>query len=226
MFELPSPFLLVSSMSDMANLKVAMVEANPSSLGSLGLEGKDYGFASEILRQKEFEIFYECRTSVLTQFQRELYEKFLSETPRDLAPFLDPIILSFALKDACDFSGVDYVWLDLEEKDEIGNSAWLRKEDQKKVLDLAIRFLERHLEKYIIDAYDRRTRDDMVQIWEAQVKLQECPICRTSSLERRLIMTKKQKLRGWTCSSCGHHIILPSDALEYLGKAEKPEASK
>ena len=213
-------------MSDMANLKVAMMETNPSNLRSLGLEGKGYGSALEVLRQNEFEVFYECRTSVLTKFQKELYEKVLSEVPKDLAIFLDPIIVSFALKDACDFSGVDYVWLDLEGEDEVGNSAWVRKEDQKKVLDLAIRFLERHLEKYIIDAYDRRTREDMVRIWEAQVKLQECPICGSSSLERRLIMTKKQKLRGWTCSSCGHHVILPSDALESFGNARKLEASK
>ena len=203
-------------MSDMTGLKIAMIEMNSSNVKDLGLEGKSYGFASEVLRRNDFQVFYESRTSVLTQFQRELYELVLSTIPKELALLLDPIVVSFALKDACDYSGVDYVWLDLEGDDEVASSAWVRKDDQKEVLDLAIKFLKRHLEKYILDAYDRCTREDMARVWEAQIMLEACPVCGSSSLERRLVVMKKQKLRGWTCTDCGNDVIIPSDVLEMV----------
>ena len=91
-----------------------------------------------------------------------------------------------------------------------------RKDDQKEVLDLAIKFLKRHLEKYILDAYDRCTREDMARVWEAQIMLEACPVCGSSSLERRLVVMKKQKLRGWTCTDCGNDVIIPSDVLEMV----------
>ena len=211
-------------MNDMSNFKITMIETNRLNLRELDLEGKSYDFAIQVLKRDDLEIIYECCTSILTQFQRELYEKLLQEFPKELSIFLDPIIVSFALKDACDFSGVDYAWLDLDGEDEVGNSAWVSKEDQKKVIKNTFRFLEHHLEKYVIDAYDRRTREDIARIWEAQLKLQECPICGSSDLERRLIVTKGQKLRGWYCSNCRHHVILPSDILECLGGSQKVEA--
>lgn len=213
-------------MTEMANFTVTIAETDSASLKDLGLEGKSYDSASQLLRQSEFEILYECRTSVLTQFQRELYEKFLHDIPKEMAMLLDPIIVSFALKDACDFSGVTYVWLDLDGNDELGNSAWVKREDQKKVLDSVVSLLERHLEKYIIDAYDRKTREDLARIWEAQVKLEACSVCGSSSLERRLIVTNGRKLRGWICHDCANHVIVPSDALEYLNDFVKREAPK
>lgn len=207
-------------MSDMTGLKIVMIEMNSSNVKDLGLDGKSYGFASEVLRWNDFQVFYESRTSVLTQFQRELYELVLSTIPKELALLLDPIVVSFALKDACDYSGVDYVWIDLEDDDEVAGSAWVRKDDQKKVLDLAIKFLKRHLEKHILDAYDRRTREDMARVWEAQIMLEACPVCGSSSLERRLVVMKKQKLRDWTCTDCGNHVIIPSDVLEMVGNGK------
>ena len=212
-------------MNDMSNFKITMIETNRLNLRELDLEGKSYDFAIQVLKRDDLEIIYECCTSILTQFQRELYEKLLQEFPKELSIFLDPIIVSFALKDACDFSGVDYAWLDLDGEDEVGNSAWVSKEDQKKVIKNTFRFLEHHLEKYVIDAYDRRTREDLVSVWEAQVKLESCLICGSSSLERWLIVTNGHKLRCWSCSNRGHNVIVPCDTLESLNQAEN-EASK
>lgn len=209
--------LTVKRMSEKSDLRVSMVEAYPPEVGS-GLEGRSYGSVSEDLEREGFEIFFECRTGTLTPFQRRLFERLRTEAPRDLSILLDPIVASFAVKDACDLSGVDYVWLDLEGQDDFGNCTWARGNDHNRILGLAVQFLERHLDKYIIDAYDRRTREDMNQVWEAQLKLPECQVCGTPSVERRIIIMKRQKLRGWKCSNCGHHRILPSDALDYLEK--------
>lgn len=210
-------------MVEVGDLKVSMVETN---LSDLGLDGKHYKFAFNLLKEKGFEALYECQTSVLTHFQRELYEKIMANAPKGLEIFLDPIIVSFALRDACDISGSDYVWIGLEGNEEIGCSAWVRDEDREKVLELTIRLLRGHLEKYIIDAYDRQAREDMVKVWEAQFKLQECSVCGKTSLDRRPVIFNKHKLRGWFCSDCGHHIILHSDALKYLEGGGVPEVSK
>lgn len=199
-------------MDEMADLSVVMVETN---LSDLTIGEKRYGDASTILKENSLEILYECRTSVLTEFQRELYGT-ITPKARDLTIFLDPIIISFALRDACDISGLDYVWLDLDGEEEIGCSAWVKGEDREVVRSLMHRLLKRHLDKYIIDAYDRRTRENMTRIWEAELKFHECAICGEASLDRQQIPSQNHHLRGWVCSNCGHHIILPTDILEHI----------
>lgn len=189
-----------------------MVESN---LPELDLEDKTYSEAFDTLRNRGLEVFYESRTSVLTPFQRELYEKTMMRMPRKVAVLLDPIVVAFAIHDACDLSDSDYVWLDLEGDDDVGNSAWIRGRHEE-ITDLAMRLLKTHLEKYIVDAYDRHTREDMVRVWEAQLKLLACPICGEPSLERKPILTNRQIIRSWACTSCGHHIAVQVDVLKYL----------
>jgi len=199
-------------MKEMGILRVSMVETN---LRELDLESKPYTEAFETLRNLGLEVLYESRTSVLTPFQRELYEKTVKRAPKKVSVLLDPIVVAFAIHDACDFSGFDYAWLDLEGGDEIGNSAWARG-GQEEILNLAMRLMRRHLEKYVLDAYDRRTREDMIRVWEAQLKLLACPVCGESSLERRPILTNKHMIRSWTCTNCGHHVTVQADVLQYL----------
>jgi len=200
-------------MSDMGALRVTMVESN---LPELSLITTTYKDAAEELRGRSFEILYESRTSILTTFQKELYEKISVRISKEKAMFLDPIVLSFAIRDACDLSRADYVWLDLEGDDEIANSVWTRKESQEDIITLAIKLLRRHLEKYILDAYDRHTREDLASVWEAQFKLEACPVCGQPSLKREPILTNTHKLRSWVCTNCGHYIMVQSDVLEYL----------
>jgi hypothetical protein len=195
-----------------------MVETN---LPGIALQGHSYDEASERLRELDFDVFYDCRTSILSPGQRGLYDVILSRIPNDLKVFLDPIIVSFVLRDACDISEADYVWLDLEEGEEVGCSAWLKRGDHDAVLAEAMYLLERHLEKYVIDAYDRRTRDDMLRVWEAQLDLQECVICGDASPRRRLLDVADHKLRGWRCSTCGHRTVLHSDVLTLLRERAK-----
>ncbi|MFQ6074835.1 MAG: hypothetical protein ACE5Z5_01695 [Candidatus Bathyarchaeia archaeon] len=204
-------------MDKVLKARVAMVEAYPpESASKLGLEGKTYGFASNLLGKEGFELLYESRTGVLSPFQRELYEAFLKKVPEDLTRLVDPIVISFAVKDACDYSNVDYFWIDLEETEDVGNGAWVREKDRNHLLGLTVRFLESHLEKYVIDEYDRRTRENLTRAWEAQLKLPGCQICGANSLERGLIVIGGRKLRCWICPSCGHHMCLPSDVLDHL----------
>jgi len=199
-------------MKEMGVLRVSMVESN---LPVLDLEDKTYSEAFDTLRNRGLEVFYESRTSVLTPFQRELYEKTMMRMPRKVAVLLDPIVVAFAIHDACDFSVFDYAWLDLEGGDEIGNSAWARG-GQEEILNLAMKLVRRHLEKYVLDAYDRRTREDMIRVWEAQLNLLACPVCGGSSLERRPILTNKHMIRSWICTDCGHHVTVQADVLQYL----------
>jgi len=199
-------------MKEMGLLRVSMVESN---LRELDLENKTYTEAFETLKGRGLEVLYESRTSVLTPFQRELYEKTVRRAPKKVTILLDPIVVAFAVHDACDLSGFDYAWLDLEGEDEIGNSAWARN-GQEEILSLAMRLLRKHLEKYVLDAYDRQTREDMVRVWEAQLKLLACPICGGSSLERRPILTNKQMIRSWVCADCDHHVVVQADVLKYL----------
>jgi hypothetical protein len=210
---------MVNPMSTRGRSRISMVETN---LPGFALQGHTYAEASERLRDLDFEVFYECRTSILSPGQRGLYDVILSKLPNDLKVFLDPIIVSFVLRDACDISEADYVWLDLEEGEEVGCSAWLKREDQDAVLDEALYLLGHHLEKYVIDAYDRRTRDDMLRVWEAQLDLQECVICGDASPSRRVLAVADQKLRGWICSTCGHRTVLHSDVLALLRGRAKP----
>lgn len=186
-----------------------------SSLPELVLENKTYNEASEILRGLGLEVLYESRTSTLTPFQRELYENVVKKAPKKVAILLDPIVVAFAIHDACDLSGFDYAWLDLEGDDEIGNSAWVRG-GQGQIISLAVRLLRAHLEKYILDAYDRRTREDMESVWEAKLNLLACPVCGEASLERRPILTTNYTIRSWICTGCGHNVLVQADVLQYL----------
>ena len=199
-------------MKEMETLRVSMVETN---LPKLDLENKAYAEASETLKSRGLEVLYESRTSDLTPNQRQLYQTVTAKAPKGLAILLDPIVVGFAVHDALDLSGLDYAWLDLEGDDEIGNSAWTR-EGGEKILVFAIELLKAHLEKYIIDAYDRQTREDMVSVWKAELRLLACPVCGESSLEREPILAGNHNIRSWACTSCGHHVIVQSDALQYL----------
>ncbi len=200
-------------MGDLDSFKVTIVESN---LHDLDLTATTYGPVSEELRRRGFEILYESRTEILTVFESELFKKMVARAPKDIAPLLDPIIMAFAIHDASDLSKTDYVWLDLEGNSEIANSAWVRKENQEEVIAIAFCLLERNLEKYILDTYDRRTRDDMVSVWEAQLNIGGCPICGKNSLKRAPLQLGKKKLRGWTCTNCGHHVMVQTDVLDFL----------
>ena len=199
-------------MKEMGLLRVSMVESN---LPELDLENKIYKIAFESLKNHGFEVFYESRTSVLSPFQRELYGKTLNTVPKDISILVDPIIVAFAIHDACDISDFDYAWLDLEGENEVGNSAWT-KGGHEEIVEIAINLLGKHLEKYILDAYDRHTRQDMVRVWEAQLELLSCPICGGSSLERKRIIINNAMIRFWVCTSCGYHAAVQTDVLKYL----------
>ena len=205
--------MIMDKSSELKDMKVAMSETN---ISDLDLDDKKYSAIPAILEDLGLLIIYECRVRALTTFQRGLYEKVLSKVPKEIALFTDSIIVSFALKDACDISGVDYVWLDLEGVDDVGCSAWVKEKDENAVISLSVNLLRRHIEKYLIDAYDRGTREDLVKVWEAGLGLQECPICGKASIDRRTISANNRKFRGWTCTGCGHHVIVPSDALDYF----------
>jgi len=200
-------------MDDMASFKITIVESN---LHDLNLTATTYGQASEELRRRGFEILYESRTNVLTSFQSELFKKIVARAPKTIAPLIDPIVLAFAMHDASDISNTDYIWLDLEGDDEIGNSGWVRRENQEEVITIAFRLLEKNLEKYVLDTYDRRTRDDMVSVWEAQLNINGCPVCGKNALRREPLQFGKKRLRGWVCTNCGHHVMVQADVLDYL----------
>ncbi len=205
---------LADQMGDAGCLKVSAFETN---IGNLELEDKCYDSVSDQLRGMGLTVLYEARMGVLTELQRSLYENVLLKVPKDLVLFLDPIVISFALRDACDLSSVDYVWLDFENDDDVGCSAWMRKNDGDGVIDLAVDLMRRHLEKYLIDVYSRGTREEMVRVWEAGLGLEACSVCGGTSLKRRLIMADRHhRLRGWACAKCGNHVVIPSDALDYL----------
>lgn len=203
-------------MSAAEELKISSFEGN---LGNLDLEDKNYDAASDELKKLGLKILYETRMDVLTRFQWRLYMKLLAKIPKDIVLFVDPIVLSFALRDACDLSGASYVWLDLEGDDEVGSSVWTKEQDVNSILALAVDLLRRHLEKYLIDVYSHDLREEMVRVWEAGLGLEVCGVCGKTSLKRRVIVVaKNNKLRGWACSNCGNHIVIPSDALDYLNK--------
>jgi len=199
-------------MKEMGQLRVAMMESN---LQEFDLENRTYDEAYETLSHRGFEILYENRTSVLTLFQRGLYEKAVKWAPKMLATFLDPIVIAFAVHDACDLSNRDYAWLDLEGDDEIAGSAWTRN-GENEVLSLAAQLLRKHLEKYLLDAYDRQTRDDMARVWDAELRLLACSVCGESSLDRKPILMDNHVIRSWVCSNCGQHVVVQSDLIKYL----------
>jgi transposase-like protein len=84
------------------------------------------------------------------------------------------------------------------------------------ILSIAGGLLKKHLEKYILDAYDRHTREDMVRVWEAQLKILQCPICGEPSLKRKPIILNNNMIRSWVCSDCGYHVTVQTDVLNYL----------
>jgi hypothetical protein len=206
----------MSAGDSFSKLTIAIVETSVPNVGQ-NLVGKTLEQATDDFPERGLELLYESRTSVLNESQRKLYEKIFAKVPSKLTIFVDPIIISFALKDACDRSSSEYIWLDLEGNDDLGNAVWTEKAQEEDILRLMSEFLRNHLEKYVIDAYDRLTREDMARVWEAQIDIKECPICGANPLTRKLVKRNKQELRGWTCSKCRHHVILPSDILEFIG---------
>jgi len=209
-------------MGETRSLRVSLVESYPAEFaGDLGLAGKTLDEATEFLRVKEYDLFYECRTSVLTEPERIAFARVRTKMPGGLGVLLDPLTVSFAVKDACDISGVSYVWLDLYGDGDAGNCVWIASKDHDHVLGLTIYFLERHLEKYLIDAYARSTREDMSRLWNAELKFQVCWFCGSDSMKRQLVKLKGNKLRSWICMNCGFHVVVPDDILQLLGEYSK-----
>ncbi len=196
-------------------LTIAMVETSVPNLGQ-DFIGKTLDEVADTLATQGLERLYESRTGVLSPSQRQSYERLLAAVPSKLTVFLDPIILSFALKDACDLSSSAYVWLDLEGNDDLGNAVWTETTRDDEILQLMTRLVQDHLEKYVIDAYDRLTREDMTRVWEAQIDIEACPVCGRTPLTRRLIKRSDAELRGWVCAGCSHHMILPADILAFI----------
>ena len=162
----------MSTGDSFSKLTIAIVETSVPNVGQ-NIMGKTLEQATNVLSGRGLELLYESRTSVLNASQRKLYERILTTIPSKLAIFVDPIIISFALKDACDRSSSEYIWLDLEGNDDIGNAVWTEKTQEEDILRLMSRFLRNHLEKYVIDAYDRLTREDMARVWEAQIDIKD-----------------------------------------------------
>jgi hypothetical protein len=209
-------------MGETRPLRVSLVESYPAEFANdLGLAGKTLGEAAEILRSRRYDLFYQCRTSVLTESERASFTKVRSKMTGGLGVLLDPLTVSFAVKDACDVSGVSYIWLDLDGDGDAGNCAWIESKDHDHVLGLTIGFLERHLEKYVIDAYARSTRESMSRLWNAELEYSGCWLCGSSSMGRRLAKLKDHKLRTWVCPSCNFHVIAPDDILQLLGEYAK-----
>jgi len=203
-------------------LTVSLVESYPAELGNdLGLAGKTLNEVVEILRSRGYDLFYQCRTSVLTEPERASFTRIRSRMPGGFGVLLDPLTVSFGVKDACDVSGVSYIWLDLDGDGDAGNCAWIESKDHDHILGLTIGFLERHLEKYVIDAYARSTRESMSRLWNAELEYSSCWFCGSSSLGRRVAKLKDQKLRTWVCPTCGFHVIVPDDILQLLGEYAK-----
>ena len=205
----------MSAGANASKLTIAMVEASVPNVGET-LVGKTLDEVADVMSSRGLELLYESRTGVLNASQRQLYERIMATVPSKLTIFMDPIILSFALKDACDRSSSEYIWLDLEGNDDLGNAVWTEKAQDAEILQLMNGFVRDHLEKYVIDAYDRLTREDMARVWEAQIDIEACPVCGVTPLSRRLVKRNNVELRGWICGACTHHMILPSDVLEFI----------
>lgn len=208
-------------MGDDDKVKIVMVEVYPPELASsLSLQFKSYTFATNVLKTEGFLPFYEFHTGILTTTQRGFFEEIVSRAPKKIRVLLDPLIISFAVRDACDISGVEYVWLDLEENDDVGSSAWVKEKDIEQVSQTTFHLVESHIGKYLLDAYDRKTREDLERAWQAELRLPECQVCGATVIERRKPPLKASGLtmRGWKCSNCGFQTLLPSDVLELVEK--------
>ena len=205
----------MSAGGNASKLTIAMVETSVPHVGQ-DLVGKTLDEVADALATRGLERLYESRTGVLSPSQRQLYERILAKVPSKLTIFLDPIVLSFALKDACDRSSSAYVWLDLEGNDDVGNAVWTETTGDDEILRLMTGLVQDHLEKYVIDAYDRLTREDMTRVWKAQIDIEACPVCGATPLTRRFIKRSGVELRGWICATCSHHMILPADILAFI----------
>lgn len=93
----------MSAGDSFSKLTIAIVETSVPNVGQT-LVGKTLEQATDVLSDRGLELLYDSRTSVLNDSQRKLYERILTTIPSKLAIFVDPIIISFALKDACDRS--------------------------------------------------------------------------------------------------------------------------
>jgi len=206
-------------MSDDDKVKIVMVESYPSEIASsLSLQSKSYTFAENILKTEGFIPFYEFHTGILTSTQRGFFEEVVSRAPKKMKILLDPLIVSFAIRDACDLSGVEYFWLDLEKNDDVGSSAWIREKDIEKLYETTFHLIASHIGKYLLDAYDRKTREDLERAWLAELRLPECQVCGATVIERKMPPMKfsGETLRGWNCSNCGFQTLIPSDVLELV----------
>jgi hypothetical protein len=206
-------------MGDDDKVKIVMVESYPPEItSSLSLQSKSYTFAENILKTEGFVPFYEFHTGILTSTQRGFFEEMVSRAPKKIKVFLDPLIVSFAVRDACDLSGVEYVWLDLEKNDDVGSSAWIKKKDVEKLYQTTFHLIDSHIGKYLLDAYDRKTREDLERAWQAELRLPECQVCGATVIERKTppLKVNGERLRGWSCSNCGFQTLLPSDELELV----------
>jgi len=207
-------------MTTRSTLKLSMIESYPPDLGQgLGLAGLTYEDAFNVLKKTNMVLLYESNTGVLTSKQRQLFENILEKVPSEIKAFLDPLIVSFAVHDACDSSDTKYLWLDFTEGDNISSSAWVEHGRDEEVLKRTVELLEKNLEKYVIDAYDRQAREGITSIWSAELAIPECWYCGTrGSMVKKIIAVNDKRVRGWTCNKCGHSMILPQDILENLKK--------
>lgn len=206
-------------MGDDDKVKIVMVESYPPEItSSLSLQLKSYTFAENILKTEGFVPFYEFHTGILTSTQRGFFEEMVSRAPKKIKVFLDPLIVSFAVRDACDLSGVEYVWLDLEKNDDVGSSAWTKERAVEKLYQTTFHLIDYHIGKYLLDAYDRKTREDLERAWQAELRLPECQVCGATVIERKMppMKVSGEIIRGWSCSNCGFQTLLPSDELELV----------
>ncbi len=201
-------------------VKTSMIESYPPELGQeLGLVGLSDEEAFSVLKKTDMVLLYESSTGILTERQRKLFENFWDSASKELKAFLDPLIVSFAVHDACDSSDANYIWFDLAEGENISSFAWIKSGKDKEITKLAIELLEKHLEKYLIDAYDRQAREGIANLWNTDLAIPECWYCSSkNSMVRKVITVNDNKFRAWSCTKCSHNTVSPKDILEYLKK--------
>ena len=147
------------AMAKKDTVKPSMIESYPPELSQeLGVIGLSYEEAFSVLKNTDLVLLYESSTGTLTERQRNLFENFWERASKELKAFLDPLIVSFAVHDACDSSDADYIWFDLAEGENISSCAWVKSGKDQEITKLAMELIEKHLEKYLIDAYDRQAR--------------------------------------------------------------------
>ena len=208
------------TMAKKDTIKPSMIESYPPELSQeLGLTGLSYEEAFNVLKKTDMILLYESNTGILTERQRKLFENFWERSSKELKAFLDPLIVSFAVHDACDSSDADYIWFDLTEGENISSYAWVKSGKDQEVTKLAIELLGKHLEKYLIDAYDRQAREGIANLWNTELAIPECWYCSSkNSMVRKIITVNDNKFRAWACTKCSHNTVSPKDILEYFKK--------